>query len=211
MTLTNSRLITMLKHSFFTYTNGIYGTPTVSFLNHLESVQDTKLNMIRPLSVSQQYLLASKARSKLMKCANTGKNKDFDLRILVGHANMLDKLMDSIEKFNSKDNSGSYGVEYISSEGESDEENRAFSTDSSSEEESDVEDDDSSEDEQFTSQLRAAMVTVTIDHCLEDGDEYESDSESDVDEQSFEMDLSMMPLAFKSRDVEMTIHEPIIV
>lgn len=171
-----------------------------------------------PLTVSQQYVLASKARSKLMKCANAGKNKDFDLRVLVGHANMLDRLMDSIEKFNSKDrDAGSYGVEYISSDEDSDEENRELSTDSSEEDEADS-DSDSSDEEDVGGMLRraratqlGAVVTVTIDQCLEEQDEYDSDSESDVDEHGFEMDLSMMPLAFKTRDSHIAIHEPIIV
>ncbi|QLL31511.1 hypothetical protein HG536_0B03740 [Torulaspora globosa] len=193
--------------------------------------------MIGPLTVSQQYLLASKARSKLMKCANAGKNKDYDLRVLVGHANMLDRLMDNIEKFNSKDGgaSGSYGAEYISSDEDSDEENRDFSSDSSSEDDSEAEEDDSSDSDYSDSSEREecdervrytplglarpngldAVVTVTIDQCLEDEEEYESDSESDVDEHGFEMDLSMMPLAFKTRDVGMSgqvaIHEPLIV
>lgn len=191
--------------------------------------------MISTASVSQQYLLASKARSKLMKCANSGKNKDYDLRVLVGHANMLDRLMENIERFNSKDTanmSGSYGVEYISSDEDSDEENKVLSSDSSSDDEVDDEyssDSDYSDNEEeverrytplgvMGSTHDSAVVTVTIDHCLEDSEEdYESDSESDVDEHGFEMDLSMMPLTFKSRDGTPTMggqvafHEPITV
>lgn len=159
-------------------------------------------------SVSQQYVLASKARSKLMKCANAGRNKDFDLRVLVGHANMLDRLMENIDKFNGKDcaAAGSYGVEYISSDEDSDEENRALSSDSSSDEadsEDDTDDDtDDEADRAYAQPLligpgrSTSVVTVTIDRRI-DNDEYdsesESESESDYEDQWF--DLSRMPLS----------------
>lgn len=45
------------------------------------------------MSVSDTYLLASKARSKLQYEAS---RNDHDLRILVSHANMLDNIMDSL-------------------------------------------------------------------------------------------------------------------
>ncbi|SCW03727.1 LAFE_0G16886g1_1 [Lachancea fermentati] len=48
-------------------------------------------------SISQQYVLANRARSKLLTCAAAGKKKDFDLRVLVGHANLLDRVMESIQ------------------------------------------------------------------------------------------------------------------
>lgn len=74
------------------------------------------------VSVSQQYLLASKARSKLLQCASTGKNKDYDLRILVGHANLLDKLMNSIDSFTYSQKQENENAEYVSSDDEDDDE-----------------------------------------------------------------------------------------
>lgn len=74
------------------------------------------------VSISQQYLLAGKARSKLLKCASTEKNKDYDLRILVGHANLLDRLMDNIDSFTyaqRREENGS--LEYFSSDDEEEE------------------------------------------------------------------------------------------
>ncbi|SCU77624.1 LAME_0A01728g1_1 [Lachancea meyersii CBS 8951] len=40
----------------------------------------------------ERYLLAEKARNKLIRCAHSGKGGDLNLRILVGHANLLDRL-----------------------------------------------------------------------------------------------------------------------
>lgn len=93
--------------------------------------------MISTVPVSQQYLLASKARTKLLRCANAEKNKDYNLRVLVGHANLLDKLMDNIDKFNykSRETSESFQVEYISSDDDSEDDERDYSSESSSEEE----------------------------------------------------------------------------
>ncbi|SCU81026.1 LAMI_0B04522g1_1 [Lachancea mirantina] len=48
-------------------------------------------------SISQQYILANRARSKLLACAATGKNREFELRVLVGHANLLDRVVESIQ------------------------------------------------------------------------------------------------------------------
>ncbi|CCH58177.1 hypothetical protein TBLA_0A03790 [Henningerozyma blattae CBS 6284] len=51
-------------------------------------------------SVHECHELACIARSKLIECAHTNdKNKDFDLRRLVGHANLLDRVMDTIDNY----------------------------------------------------------------------------------------------------------------
>ncbi|CCD26950.1 Ecm13p NDAI_0J00580 [Naumovozyma dairenensis CBS 421] len=48
--------------------------------------------------ISQQFRIADKARSKLANCVNEFSiNGHGDLRILVGHANLLDRLNDNIE------------------------------------------------------------------------------------------------------------------
>lgn len=44
------------------------------------------------MSISQQYLLAEKARRKLIHCARAYRDSEVNLRILVGHANLLDRL-----------------------------------------------------------------------------------------------------------------------
>ncbi|QLG71451.1 hypothetical protein HG535_0B04930 [Zygotorulaspora mrakii] len=58
--------------------------------------------MSATVSISQQYLLASKARAKLMRCAATDSNKDYNLRVLVGHANLLDRVMESVDSYNTR-------------------------------------------------------------------------------------------------------------
>ncbi|KAH3902503.1 Ecm13p SCDLUD_000080 [Saccharomycodes ludwigii] len=59
-----------------------------------------KLVTMDNLSLTQQYLLADKIRSKLYNCVNNTKaqhrNKEYNLRVLVGHAMLLDKLMDNL-------------------------------------------------------------------------------------------------------------------
>lgn len=52
-------------------------------------------------SIEDQYFLASKVRSKLAKCVSvTNRNKDYNLRVLVGHANLLDKITENVEAHN---------------------------------------------------------------------------------------------------------------
>ncbi|CAR22308.1 KLTH0D00528p [Lachancea thermotolerans CBS 6340] len=58
------------------------------------SLFDTQYKGIQ--SVTQRYTLASRARSKMMRCASQGKGQDLDLRVLVGHANLLDRVMESL-------------------------------------------------------------------------------------------------------------------
>ena len=56
-------------------------------------------------SIQDQYILASKVRSKLAKCVSvTTKNKDYNLRVLVGHANLLDKITENVETHNAATN-----------------------------------------------------------------------------------------------------------
>lgn len=62
---------------------------------HIYSVTMERFSGSRHMSISDTYLLASKARSKLQHEAS---RHDHDLRILVSHANMLDNLMDSLAK-----------------------------------------------------------------------------------------------------------------
>lgn len=109
-----------------------------------------QLAMTSTVSISQQYLLASKARAKLMKCAATDHNKDYNLRVLVGHANLLDKVMESVDAYSvesmrrSVSKSGSKSsshakVDYFGGEEAEDED---YYSSSSSDSESDDDDDD---------------------------------------------------------------------
>ncbi|KOH00799.1 Ecm13p [Saccharomyces eubayanus] len=52
-------------------------------------------------AIEDQYALASTARSKLARCVSaTTRNKDYNLRVLVGHANLLDKITANVEAHN---------------------------------------------------------------------------------------------------------------
>lgn len=55
---------------------------------------------INTYTIPQQCSLAKRARDKLIKAAEESKYKELDLRILVGHANFLDCIMDNIDKCN---------------------------------------------------------------------------------------------------------------
>lgn len=105
------------------------------------------------ISISKQYLLAGRARSKLLQCASTEKNKDYDLRILVGHANLLDRLMDNIDSFTYNQRQQENGsLQYMSSDDDFDEEEyELHRQDSFSDSEgsisSDSEEEDDDEDE----------------------------------------------------------------
>ncbi|EHN03759.1 Ecm13p [Saccharomyces cerevisiae x Saccharomyces kudriavzevii VIN7] len=56
-------------------------------------------------SIEDQYVLAGKARSKLAKCIDVNsRNKDYNLRVLVGHANLLDKITENVEAHKSAAN-----------------------------------------------------------------------------------------------------------
>ena len=94
------------------------------------------------LTMSQRYLLANKARTKLMQCVSSTKNRDYDLRVLVGHANLLDSVMDSIHNHDLETTSQPAQESYFSSDSESDsdEEDEDYYYSSSDEEESNGED-----------------------------------------------------------------------
>ncbi|SCU78988.1 LADA_0A09054g1_1 [Lachancea dasiensis] len=49
-------------------------------------------------TVTERYALASQARTKLLRCASQSKKSDLDLRVLVGHANLLDKVMETLQE-----------------------------------------------------------------------------------------------------------------
>ncbi|CAI4045309.1 hypothetical protein SUVZ_10G2970 [Saccharomyces uvarum] len=50
------------------------------------------------ITIPQQYLYISKIRSKLSQCALAKRHhRDLDLRKMVGHANLLDRVLDEID------------------------------------------------------------------------------------------------------------------
>lgn len=163
------------------------------------------------VTVSQQYLLASKVRSKLLKCASTEKNKDYDLRVLVGHANLLDKLMDSIDTFTNAQRQEKGAVGYLSSDEEEEGDRSAREHDHTLSEESGSDSEEEEEDEVadtlavfYGSTPRYAQSEhfSTIWEEEEQGgyvplrlsqkEEYDDDDSEDSD---MEQDLSMMPIS----------------
>ncbi|AQZ15549.1 ECM13 (YBL043W) and YJR115W [Zygosaccharomyces parabailii] len=162
------------------------------------------------VTVSQQYLLASKVRSKLLKCASTEKNKDYDLRILVGHANLLDKLMDSIDTFTQAQRQDTSAVSYLSSDEEEDEavareRGQELSEESGSESEEDEEDEvaDSfavfygstpryAQSEHFSTIWEEEEQAGYVPLRLSQKEEYDDEESEDSD---MEQDLSMMPIS----------------
>ncbi|CAI4555603.1 BHH_G0030740.mRNA.1.CDS.1 [Saccharomyces cerevisiae] len=55
------------------------------------------------MTIPQQYLYISKIRSKLSQCALTRHHhRELDLRKMVGHANMLDRILDEIDEIDSE-------------------------------------------------------------------------------------------------------------
>lgn len=153
------------------------------------------------VTLGQQYLLASKARGKLELCAQVGKNKDHNLRVLVGHANLLDHLLSNIDKHRGKaaQRAEQGSVEYISSDDDFDEEQGREIDSSSGTSDSSSSDYDSDEDEydealHYTplslcdgNQGQLPVVAHSGEQLCEEND---CDSESDVEHQT------MAPLGF---------------
>ncbi|CCD27327.1 uncharacterized protein NDAI_0K01360 [Naumovozyma dairenensis CBS 421] len=55
-------------------------------------------------SIEKQKLLSDLSRNKLAHCVKVGSRKGFDLRRMVGNANLLDTLLNNIEQFNEYQN-----------------------------------------------------------------------------------------------------------
>ncbi|EDO18814.1 hypothetical protein Kpol_1028p90 [Vanderwaltozyma polyspora DSM 70294] len=72
------------------------------------------------MEYENSYLLINKVHSKLMSCTQRRKKqkKDFDLRVLVGHANLLDRLMDEYESSGSYDSDSDEDEYLVSAESE---------------------------------------------------------------------------------------------
>jgi hypothetical protein len=125
------------------------------------------------MSITQTYFLAHSARGKLSKEASRA---DHDLRLLVGHANMLDHLMIDLanaeqeqERWFNKSVSGAseaeepaQNIETIVEEPEADWEA----------EDAETSDDDSTYDEEDTS---AVITSTEVDSDMEEDDEQDSE------------------------------------
>lgn len=139
----------------------------------------------KTMSVTQTYFLAHKARAKLAREASRA---DHDLRLLVGHANLLDGLMLELADaereqeswFNSSVRGAAAAEERVEYEDAIAEEDEWDSDESSSDEDSDFEEDD------------VEMEDATVHRVPASRIEYEDDDEED-DEDFAELELVRTP------------------
>ncbi|KAI5815568.1 hypothetical protein BZA77DRAFT_388265 [Pyronema omphalodes] len=161
-------------------------------------------------SITQTFYLAHKARSKLSQEAN---RSDHNLRLLVGHANLLDSLMIHIntaeaeqEKWyyntvrstpSSSEEYGSLAADY--SDDSSDSESEVDSEEDYSEYESESDYDEEEFEEIFEDKIisvptkPARRTSFTADVCLLDDieeSEEEEDSEEEQEEEDYETDYA---------------------
>ncbi|SCU84125.1 LANO_0C00496g1_1 [Lachancea nothofagi CBS 11611] len=130
-------------------------------------------------TTTQRYALASQARTKLLSCAAQSKNTELNLRVLVGHANLLDRVMGTLQEPNAAgdDNESDEDVEESQiAEYESDDEEGQFDDDSDSDNDYVI------EPQHVTFSLpappRATVYEYNSDSEEDDG---ENDSDSDSD------------------------------
>jgi len=134
------------------------------------------------MSLSQTYFVASSARSKLGKEAC---RPDHNLRLLVGHANLLDSLM--LELREAEREQEAWFNQSIKKAQKADEPRHVQCIDTISEEE-EAEDDDSDADSEFDEsdfemtaplrRLRSPPVTISSTEIDSDEDAYEDDEYS---------------------------------
>ncbi|AET41021.1 Ecm13p Ecym_7173 [Eremothecium cymbalariae DBVPG len=101
---------------------------------------------MKQLTPSEQYILANKARSKLLFAAQC-KGRDYDLRVLVGHANLLDRVTEAlgnrkifVSAAHSTDDTQAYEVEHCEKDSGFDSDSDSeFGSSSESDSESDAE------------------------------------------------------------------------
>lgn len=136
--------------------------------------------------MTETYLLASKARTKLSREAN---RPEHNLRLLVAHANLLDNLMDKIHEHRTSILTGDYTAKklqfqlptlsHVSYIDEEDEEDEDYSDVSDSD--SDEEDEDDEVIYSTDQGIHYTASAVLIDSDEEDSDEDEDDIPSDDD------------------------------
>lgn len=141
----------------------------------------------KKMSITQTYYLAHTARGKLSKEADRA---DHDLRLLVGHANLLDSLM--LDLANAEKEQEHWFNQTVRSAAKStrkdrhvqwadavieDEEEDFSDSDSSSDSDSDYFEEEEEEEEEDESHLRraSAPITVITEHEVSDEDEEDTD------------------------------------
>lgn len=126
------------------------------------------------MSITQTYFLAHSARGKLSKEASRA---DHDLRLLVGHANLLDSLM--VDLATAEQEQEQWFTKSVSQSEENVEEPEADW------EADEVEDSDSDSDydegEEMIAPVAQAPV-ITINQVTEDDEEFEDDEEEDYED-----------------------------
>ncbi|EXJ82375.1 hypothetical protein A1O3_06188 [Capronia epimyces CBS 606.96] len=155
------------------------GTATDTSSNSIYNRPQKKLKM----SITQTYFLAHSARGKLSKEAS---RPDHDLRLLVGHANMLDSLMLDLataeqeqERWFNNIVSGSSAADETEEEEEEDESRHARIETIVEEPELDwkAEDADSTDEESEDEEEKSAtnITTIELDSDMEEDDETDGD------------------------------------
>lgn len=131
------------------------------------------------MSITQTYFLAHSARGKLSKEAS---RPDHDLRLLVGHANMLDHLM--IDLANAEQEQERWFNKSVSGAVESEEElSHQETIVEESEADWDVEEAESSDDESEYDEEEAKVQAATI--VTTTTTEFDSESEDEDDEENY--------------------------
>lgn len=131
-------------------------------------------------SITEKYILAARARAKLTREAN---KQDHNLRILVGHANLLDGLMESIQ--NTRYESKMQVPEFKSVQFQPFTlPNETTVTLIEDDDSSDEEDDDYEEEEGVTE-----IYYSSDDSDFDSDDEEDDDEEFDVSEVDYKIDL----------------------
>jgi hypothetical protein len=123
------------------------------------------------MSITQTYFLAHSARGKLSKEASRA---DHDLRLLVGHANLLDSLM--LDLASAEQEQEQWFTKSLSQSEQAVEEPQA-DWEADDAEESDSDSDSDSDEEMISATEQSPVVTAT--EVKEEDEEFEEDDEED--------------------------------
>lgn len=151
--------------------------PSIQFITSTEVTARTSSIYTRPqkkqkMSITQTYFLAHSARGKLSKEASRA---DHDLRLLVGHANLLDSLM--VDLATAEQEQEQWFTKSVSQSEEAVEEPEA-DWEAKDAEESDS---DYDEDEEMIAPVTQVPV-ISITNEEEEEEEFEDDDEEDYEE-----------------------------
>jgi len=129
------------------------------------------------MSITQTYFLAHSARGKLSKEAARA---DHDLRLLVGHANLLDSLM--LDLANAEQEQEQWFTKSVSQSEETVEEPEAdWQVEDAEDSESDSNDDEDIQMMEATTQASVVTATEADDEDFEEDDEEE---ETEIDDEA---------------------------